>query len=114
MPAVRFLLGFALLDDDNMCRIFQTILDWRFQVDSYPSDIQGMARKLVTATLEVYKQTLANMLPTPLKVHYSFNLRDFAKVVFGVLMVQAKDCDGTGQHARLWIHEVTRPISFQS
>jgi dynein heavy chain len=103
-----FLLGFALLDDDNMCRIFQTILDWRFLVDAYPSDIQGMARKLVTGTLEVYKQVLANMLPTPLKVHYTFNLRDFAKVVFGVLMVQAKDCDGTGRHARLWIHEVTR------
>ena len=36
------------LDDDNMSRIFQTILDWRLGVDSYPGDVQGMSRKIVT------------------------------------------------------------------
>ena len=96
------------LDDDNMSRIFQTILDWRLGVDSYPSDVQSMSRKIVQGTLEMYKLAGENLLPTPLKVHYTFNLRDFAKVIFGMLMLPPKECDGAGRHVRLWIHEVIR------
>ena len=44
-----------------------------------------MGHPLVEATLELYKNVQASFLPTPLKCHYMFNLRDFAKVIQGKL-----------------------------
>lgn len=105
-----FLIGFPNLDDDNMTKIFQTILEWKFNQDNYPGEVSAMAKKLVVGTLEMYKWSVASLLPTPLKVHYTFNLRDFAKIVAGILLLKKGDCDGAARHVRLWVHEVWRVI----
>jgi len=104
------LIGFPNLDDENMAKIFQTIVDWKFGVEGYPGDVTANAKKIVLGTLEMYKAAVANLLPTPLKVHYTFNLRDFSKIVLGFLQM---DKDGFGEDAgnrsiRLWVHECWR------
>jgi len=103
-----YLVGFPLLDEENMSAIFNTILDCKMRADGFGSDITGLSQKLVKATLDIYKSTSTELLPTPMKVHYTFNLRDFAKVIFGVLLLKKPESEGPDRHIRLWVHEILR------
>jgi dynein heavy chain len=38
------------------------------------------ARPVTAATIELYYSVVINMLPTPSKMHYQFNLHDISKV----------------------------------
>ncbi len=40
-----------------------------------------MKDNVVEATLDVYKKVMAQLLPTPTKSHYTFNLRDISRVM---------------------------------
>ncbi len=46
--------------------------------------------------------------PTPLRSHYTFNLRDFAKVIYGVCLAHKGDVRDKDVATRLWIHETVR------
>ena len=69
------------MSDDDLVHIFEAILDWHLSTKGFPASACGLAHSLVGATLEVYAQSMAKLLPTPTKSHYVFNLRDFARVV---------------------------------
>jgi dynein heavy chain len=63
---------------------------------------------VVGATIEVYKNALLKFLPTPSKSHYTFNLRDFSRVIRGVLLVPGSRLNDPEKLIRLWIHESYR------
>lgn len=63
---------------------------------------------IVAATMGVYKSAIQSFLPTPSKSHYVFNLRDFARVIRGVLLLPSTHMTDTDKMFRLWIHEVYR------
>lgn len=56
----------------------------------------------------VYKEAVSTFLPTPAKSHYTFNLRDFARVIKGMLLLPASRCKSLEKFFRLWVHETWR------
>uniref|UniRef100_A0A670KA86 Dynein axonemal heavy chain 3 n=1 Tax=Podarcis muralis TaxID=64176 RepID=A0A670KA86_PODMU len=90
------IISISAFDDEILTKIFASIVDWHFS--------KGLGKMMVHATMNIYKMAVENFLPTPSKSHYVFNLRDFSRVIRGVLLelVQSKKL------IRLWIHEVYR------
>jgi hypothetical protein len=58
--------------------IFSSILDGH--LTSFPPDVKLLAKATVDSSIELYEKISAEMLPTPAKSHYTFNLRDLSKV----------------------------------
>ena len=79
-------VAFAFFDDATMKSIYGSILKWFFRVGDFGSDLSMLDGKLVEATLSIYKQIQIDMKPTPAKSHYTFNLRDFSKIIQGVCL----------------------------
>ncbi|XP_041110137.1 dynein heavy chain 3, axonemal-like isoform X2 [Polyodon spathula] len=112
----RFLRHFNVISidafsEDTMKSIFQPVMDWHFN-RGFENSLKRYSRILVWATTEVYTQTVLNFLPTPSKSHYTFNLRDFSRVIQGLLLLPSEvlpeGSDGVHKLMRLWIHEVHR------
>lgn len=103
-------VAFAFFDDNTMKSIYGSILKWFFREGEFVSDISQLDSKLVEATLSIYKQIQLDLKPTPAKSHYTFNLRDFSKIIYGICLVTKKEIDQPDQMMRLWAHECTRVL----
>ena len=69
-----------------------------------------MSSPLTRMTMELYKQIVRDMPPTPSKFHYIFNLRDLSRIYNGLCLStpdRFKKCD---HFVRLWYNEVNRVI----
>jgi dynein heavy chain len=85
--------------------------------------IRQYSKSIVDATIYLYRRISSELLPTPTKAHYTFNLRDLSKVFQGILGVApncillifwncltftSTDIVRKDQLLRLWLHECQR------
>uniref|UniRef100_A0A3Q3B332 Dynein axonemal heavy chain 12 n=1 Tax=Kryptolebias marmoratus TaxID=37003 RepID=A0A3Q3B332_KRYMA len=109
----RFLRHFNIFSinpfsDDTMVQIFSNIVDFHLKRSMFPPECFTVGNQIVTATMEVYKKAMKNLLPTPAKSHYTFNLRDFSRVIQGCLLLKKESLEHKQTMIRLFVHEVFR------
>ena len=95
------------LSQSSMEAIFSSIL--RGFLDEHPDEnLSEFADPIVKTSVETYIKICNDLLPTPSKSHYTFNLRDLSKVVQGMLMVTYENLRGLNTLLLLWLHECCR------
>lgn len=109
----RFLRHFDIFvinsfSDESMTRIFSTLLFIGLKRNGFPSDVMMTVNHIVAATLDLYHKISATLLPTPAKSHYSFSMRDLARVINGHLLVKKESVEDKKVFVKLWTHEVMR------
>ncbi|KAK2577836.1 hypothetical protein KPH14_001102, partial [Odynerus spinipes] len=103
-----FTLTISDFEDDVMIMIFSKIMLWHLDTRGFSKEFDPCIDEIVLATLNVYKQSLLNLLPTPAKCHYLFNLRDFSRVIQGILLSVPEAISTLSSMKRLWVHEILR------
>ncbi|XP_043082022.1 dynein axonemal heavy chain 3 [Puntigrus tetrazona] len=101
------ILSIDTFDDETLSNIFTSITDWHFS-NGFDASFYRLGKIMVQATMAVYKDAIESFLPTPSKSHYIFNLRDFARVIRGVMLCPSTHMQEGDKLIRLWIHEVYR------
>uniref|UniRef100_A0A803W4G1 Dynein axonemal heavy chain 1 n=1 Tax=Ficedula albicollis TaxID=59894 RepID=A0A803W4G1_FICAL len=99
-------LSFTEMDDSSKKKIFSTILgSW---MSKSCRKLPPSPHPLVDATISVYMTITSQLLPTPAKSHYTFNLRDLSKVFQGMLMAEPGKVENKEHLLKLWYHESCR------
>ena len=66
-------------NDLVLTRIFSSILN-NFLKNGFVDPVQSMANNIVSASVAFYRKVKSELLPTPSRSHYTFNLRDVSRV----------------------------------
>ncbi|CAK9809640.1 Dynein axonemal heavy chain 1 [Anthophora quadrimaculata] len=101
-------IAFPEMEDDAKRNIFGTILNfWLTATEKF----MDMLDAFVNTTLNLFTTICKELLPTPHKSHYTFNLRDLSKVFQGMLMMNPQKVQTREKLLLLWYHENLRVFS---
>ncbi|XP_005530761.1 PREDICTED: dynein heavy chain 17, axonemal [Pseudopodoces humilis] len=88
--------------------VYGTILQQHLARQSMPPPVQKMQPQLVAVALALHQKVASNFLPTAIKFHYVFNLRDLSNIFQGLLFSTPECLKTPVDMMRLWIHEAER------
>eukprot|EP00993_Chasmostoma_nieuportense_P002181 NODE_2_length_6488_cov_18.174344_g1_i0.p1 GENE.NODE_2_length_6488_cov_18.174344_g1_i0~~NODE_2_length_6488_cov_18.174344_g1_i0.p1 ORF type:complete len:2154 (+),score=521.91 NODE_2_length_6488_cov_18.174344_g1_i0:435-6464(+) len=88
--------------------IYGQILSGHFSI--FDRDVQNLAEPLTQATIELHRAVMKNFLPTAIKFHYQWNLREMSNIIQG-LMLSLPEIHDVPMLVRLWLHECERTFS---
>ena len=101
--------GCQMPSDADLNTIFGNTLSSHFY--GFDVRMQNHAKPLTDATITLHKEILSKFLPSAVKFHYSFTMRDLTAIIRGLLNSRAKEYPTPSHMTRLWYHEVLRVYS---
>ncbi|XP_006734337.1 dynein heavy chain 17, axonemal [Leptonychotes weddellii] len=93
---------------EALTTIYNTILAQHLAFRSAPMVVQRMSSQLVASALALHQKVTATFLPTAIKFHYVFNLRDLSNIFQGLLFSTVEILRIPLDLVRLWLHEAER------
>ncbi|KAJ3339931.1 Dynein heavy chain 2, axonemal, partial [Kappamyces sp. JEL0680] len=99
-------LNMTFPTESSIHRIYSTILNQKLQ--DFEEDVKALGESITPATIEIFNAVTSQLLPTPARIHYLFNLRDISKVFQGIMRSNREYYDSTDSMCKLWIHEICR------
>ncbi|KAF7658249.1 hypothetical protein LDENG_00015570 [Lucifuga dentata] len=91
--------------------IFSQILSGHLKQHHFSPVVQRSAAAVVQAAITLHRKIVHNFLPTAIKFHYIFNLRDLANIFQGLLFSGPETVKDSNDLALLWLHESCRVYS---
>lgn len=95
---------------ESLDHIYRSILTQHLEApgNKFSNSVQRMATQVIDAALTLHQRMTQMFLPTAIKFHYIFNMRDLANVFTGMLFATHETCEDINGLARLYVHEATR------
>jgi len=102
-------LSCQMPSDQDLNQIYGSIL--RNHLSDFPTPAQKLAGTIMDATILIFKEVSSKFLPSAIKFHYNFNMRDLTNVFQGLMRSQPDHHGAATPLIRLWMHECTRVFS---
>uniref|UniRef100_A0A8C9J5L0 Dynein axonemal heavy chain 9 n=1 Tax=Piliocolobus tephrosceles TaxID=591936 RepID=A0A8C9J5L0_9PRIM len=93
---------------DALSSIYSIILTQHLKLGNFPASLQKSIPPLINLALAFHQKVATTFLPTAIKFHYIFNLRDFANIFQGILFSSVECVKSTRDLIRLYLHESNR------
>ncbi|CAF0886754.1 unnamed protein product, partial [Adineta ricciae] len=96
---------------DSLRTIYNSILSQHLSAPHnapFTQAIQRYTPQLVDGALAVHQRVASTFLPTAIKFHYIFNLRDLSNIFQGILFATGECVKTTKDLVRLYVHEAER------
>ncbi|XP_039357486.1 dynein heavy chain 17, axonemal isoform X15 [Mauremys reevesii] len=93
---------------EALVTIYSTILAQHMAIRNIPVPTQKILSPLIAGVLALHQKITSSFLPTAIKFHYVFNLRDLSNIFQGLLFSTAECLKTPVDLVRLWLHEAER------
>jgi dynein heavy chain len=101
------IMGVNFPDIDNIRKICTTLLEGHFGLQ-FSTGMMRIIPKIVTSILDIHKKVSMTFLPTAIKFHYQFNLREIANIMGGLQEATIEQVKSPLAMVRMWRHESLR------
>lgn len=101
-----FAVSFPASDAQNT--IYSNILNGHLELNKFPMPVKRVADKLLQASIQLHAKINSTFLPTAVKFHYIFNLRDLSNIYQAMLYSIPEITKTAPDLIQLWMHEASR------
>ncbi|XP_077576473.1 dynein axonemal heavy chain 11 [Stigmatopora nigra] len=96
---------------EALMSIFGQILSCHITQQHFSLPVQKSVAAVVQAAMMLQHKMDLNFLPTAIKFHYTFNMRDMSNIFQGILFADPENVGISTDLALLWLHESCRVYS---
>ncbi|XP_042198221.1 dynein axonemal heavy chain 9 isoform X3 [Callorhinchus milii] len=93
---------------DALVTIYSSILCQHLKAGNFAAALQKSTQQLIGLALAVHHKVASSFLPTAIKFHYIFNLRDLSNIFQGILFSTPDCLKSPHDLVKLYLHESNR------